>query len=175
MEDFELIFPTEEYEKEVELYKKNMLDNNSRMDGCGSLRIDDFNDWLTRCKEYKDGKNLLPNMPPYIQYICVRKSDNKVIGMLQIRHKTINPIFGHIGYSIAFDERGKGYSKMMLNLGLIKCKELGLDKVMINCLVTNEASRRCILANGGVLFDRMFVKERNYDIERYYIYLDKEM
>ena len=115
------------------------------------------------------------NMPPYIQYICIRKNDNKVIGMLQIRHKEFNPIFGNIGYSIAFDERGKGYSKMMLKLGLEECKKLNLNKVMINCLVTNEASRRCILANGGVLLDRMFVKERNYDIERYYIYLDKGM
>ena len=43
-----LIFPNEEYRKEVELFKKNMLDNNSRMDGCGSLRIDDFDTWLER-------------------------------------------------------------------------------------------------------------------------------
>ena len=57
--------------------------------------------------------------------------------MLQIRHKEINPIFGNIGYSIAFDERGKGYSKMMLKLGLEECEKLNLDKVMINCLVTN--------------------------------------
>ncbi|MBR3890550.1 MAG: GNAT family N-acetyltransferase [Bacilli bacterium] len=173
--ELELIFPNEEYRKEVELFKKNMLDNNSRMDGCGSLRIDDFDTWLERCIDYKDGKNTPNNMPPYIQYICIRKNDNKVIGMLQIRHKEINPIFGNIGYCIAFDERGKGYSKMMLKLGLKECKKLNLDKVMINCLVTNEASRRCILANGGVLLDRMFVKERNYDIERYYIYLDKGM
>ena len=173
--DLELLFPSAEYKKEVELFKKNMIDNNSRMDGCGSLRIDDFDSWLERCKDYKDGKNMPLNMPPYIQYICVRKIDKKVIGMIQIRHNECNPIFGNIGYCIAFDERGKGYSKIMLKLGLDKCKELKLDKVMVNCLVSNEASRRCILANGGVLLDRLFVKERNYDIERYYIYLDKEM
>ena len=66
----------------------------------------------------------------------------------------------------------KGYGKKMLALGIIKCKELGLDKVMVNCLVDNEASRKCILANKGVLLDKMYVEEKNYDIERYIINID---
>lgn len=167
--EFELIFPNEEYKEQVETFKKVMIENESRMDGCGSLRIDDFATWLERCKEYKEGKNIPDNRPAYIQYIYVRKTDNKIIGMLQIRHKGCNPIFGNIGYCIAYDERGKGYSKEMLKIGLKECINLGLEEVMINCLVSNEASRRCILANGGVLLDRMYLQERNYDIERYLI------
>ena len=172
MGELELIFPDENYQSEVELFKQVMIDNGSRMDGCGSLRVDDFTTWLSKSRDYKEGKNMPSFMKPYIQYICVRKADNKVVGMFQIRYKEISQVFGNIGYCVAFDERRKGYGKKMLALGIIKCKELGLDKVMVNCLVDNEASRKCILANNGVLLDKMYVEEKNYDIERYIINID---
>ena len=173
--EFELIFPSNEYKNQIEIFKQTMLDNDSRMDGCGSLRNDDVDTWINKSIDYKEGRNLPNNMPPYIQYILVRKNDKKIIGMFQIRHKNINPIFGNIGYSVSADERGKGYSKIMLRLGLEKCKELGLKSVMVNCLVSNEASRRCILANGGVILDKIYVEERNYYIERYTIDVLKEL
>ena len=49
-------------------------------------------------------------------------------------------------------ERRKGYATQMLAKALEYCKnEVGLDKVMIGCYKSNEASRKTILNAGGVL------------------------
>jgi predicted acetyltransferase len=38
----------------------------------------------------------------------------------------------------------------MLAAGLTRCRELGLERVLLTCATDNEPSRRVILANGGV-------------------------
>ena len=44
---------------------------------------------------------------------------------------------------------------------LLKCKEMGIDKVFVTCEDTNVASRKCILANGGQYEDTRTIKEEN--------------
>jgi predicted acetyltransferase len=74
---------------------------------------------------------------------------------------------GHIGYGIRPSERQKGYAKVMLALCLRKCREHGLDKVLITCDITNEGSRRTIIDNGGA-FDRL-TKDGDEILERYWV------
>ncbi len=172
MEELELILPTKEFKAQIEKYKQDMLNANSGMDGCGTLRNDDFETWLAKCNDWRRGKNLPEGFVSSTQYICVRKSDKKLIGMLQIRHKLNDFLLnfgGHIGYSIAVDERKKGYGKRLLALGLEKCKELGIEKVLVTCKDTNVASRKCILANGGQYEDTRTIKQENINLERYWI------
>jgi len=172
MEELELILPTNDYKVQIEKYKQDMLDAQSSMDGCGSLREDDFDTWLQKCNDWKDGKNLPDGFVPSTQYICIRKSDNKVIGMFQIRHTLSDFLLnygGHAGDSIAVDERNKGYGKKLLALGLAKCQELGINKVLLTCKDTNIASRKCIIANGGQYEDTKTIKDQNINIERYWI------
>ena len=57
----------------------------------------------------------------------------------------------------------------MLALGLKKCKELGIDKVLVTCKDTNIASRKCILANGGQYEDSRTIKDQGLNLERYWI------
>lgn len=178
MEELELIFPTKEYKTQVEKYKKDMLEACSSMDGCGSLRNFDFDTWLQQCNDWREGENLPNGFVPSTQYICVRKSDKKVIGMLQIRHELSDFLLnygGHIGDSVAVDERNKGYGKKVLALGLEKCKELKLKKVLITCKDTNIASRKCILANGGQYEDTRRIEEDNLNLERYWIDIENEI
>lgn len=174
MEELELIFPTAKYKEQIEKYKQDMLNAGSSMDGCGSLQEDDFETWLKKCNDWKNGKNLPEGFVPSTQFIFVRKSDNKLIGMFQIRH-TLNDFLlnygGHAGDSIAVDERNKGYGKKLLALGLSKCKDLGMDKVLLTCKDTNVASRKCILSNGGVYEDTRTILKDNINIERYWINL----
>lgn len=175
MEELELIFPTKEYKTQVEKYKKDMLDARSGMDGCGNLKKIDFETWLQQCNDWREGKNLPEGYVPSTQYICVRKSDKKVVGMLQIRHQLSDFLLnygGHVGDSVAVDERNKGYGKKLLALGLKKCKELGIDRVLVTCKDTNVASRKCILANGGQYEDTRRIEEDNLNLERYWIEIE---
>ena len=172
MEELELIFPTEQYREQIEKYKQDMLDAGSNMDGCGSLRNDDFDTWLKKCKDWRVGENLPEGFVPSTQYICIRKTDNKIIGMFQIRHELSDFLMnygGHAGDSVAVDERNKGYGKKLLALGLEKCKELGIKKVLLTCKDTNTASRKCILANGGQYEDTRSLESEKINLERYWI------
>ncbi len=174
MQDLELIIPTIEYKTQVEQFKQDMLDAESSMDGCGTLRNDDFDTWYQKCIDWQKGDNLPEGFVPSTQYILIRKTDNKLIGMLQIRHILSDFLLnygGHIGDSIAVSERNKGYGKKILALGLQKCKELGIEKVLITCKDTNPASRKCIIHNGGKYEDTRKIVDQDINIERYWITL----
>ena len=45
-------------------------------------------------------------------YIAVRKTDDKIVGVIDLRHHINHPILGtwggHCGYSVRPSERGKG-------------------------------------------------------------------
>ena len=177
MDKLKLILPTEEYLGQVEEYKANFLLNKSSFDGTSSLKTDDVKIWLKKCNDHRKGINLPEGYVSATQYICIREKDNKLVGMLQIRH-SLNEFLlnygGHIGDSIAVNERGKGYGKEILRLGLEKCREMGIYKILVTCKDTNIASRKCILANGGKLEDKRLINDpQNKDygvaLERYWI------
>ena len=60
-------------------------------------------------------------------------------------------VSGHIGYAVVPWKRRRGYATAALRLMLPLARAEGLAKVEITCDADNEASRRVILANGGVL------------------------
>ena len=75
------------------------------------------------------------------------------LGELVIRHEltpALADIGGHIGYSVVPQWRRQGHATAMLAAGLAQCRRLGLSRVLLTCDAGNEASRRVILANGGV-------------------------
>ncbi len=80
--------------------------------------------------------------------------DDRLVGALNLRH-ALNPSLtfrgGHIGYGVRPSERGKGYAKQMLRLGLEKARTLGLEKVLVTCSKSNSASAAVIEHNGGIL------------------------
>jgi predicted acetyltransferase len=80
-------------------------------------------------------------------------SGREYVGELVIRQELtpdLARVGGHVGYSIAPQWRRQGHATRMLAEGLEKCRDLGLRRVLITCRADNEASRRVILANGGV-------------------------
>ena len=82
-----LIEPTMEYDKEIQAFRKEFLVYENSMDGCGSLRrFDNTQDWIDQVESLKNAETVPPQWVPSTQYIYVRETDNKVCGVIQIRH-----------------------------------------------------------------------------------------
>ena len=91
--------------------------------------------------------------------------------MIDVRHHINHPVLstigGHIGYSVRPSERGKGIGTEMLKAALVKCKELGNDKILISCYKDNDSSEKVILNNGGI-FEKI-VEHEGTQYKRYWI------
>lgn len=170
-----LIEPSMEYDRQIQAYRSEFLHPGMSMDGGGSLiRFDNTREWLEHVEQYKSAGTVPEGRVPTTQYIYIRESDDKMVGAIQIRHylnDNLARYSGHIGYSVAPSERRKGYATQMLSLVLPKCRELGIDRVLITCVRGNEGSRRTILKCGGVYESEIFEPEKDRYLERYWIAL----
>lgn len=176
MDTIKLILPTEEYLDQVWAYRQECFDADSSMDGCGPLRHNESAaQWLTDVRAYADPATVPEGKVQATQFLSVRESDGRLVGMIQVRHcfnDYLEQFGGHIGYSVRPDERRKGYAREQLRLALSYCKgTLGLDRVLITCNTSNEGSRRTILSAGGVYENTVHEPDRNVDLERYWITL----
>lgn len=106
------------------------------------------------------------------QFMYVREADQRIVGMIQVRHyfnDFLEKFGGNIGYSVRPSERRKGYAGEMLAQVLPYCRELGMEKVLITCEADNEASRRTILKNGGKYESTVKIPDEDVQLERYWI------
>lgn len=163
MEKLELLEPTEEYLEQIKAYRKEFADCLDWMHGTGGLmKIEKAEDWMEFRR--KDTAST--------QFLYVRLSDRKIVGMINITHTHTEPLStfgGHIGYSVCPSECRKGYATAMLRDALTRCKELGLNKVLLTCGPENTGSLKAILANGGVFECMYFSTKHKIDIGRYWI------
>lgn len=174
IEDFVLVYPSEEYLDEISDYQAELLSVGQRSHGdSGLYRATDISQWIKQCDLMRH-EETVPN-PDWVeadQFMLVRHSDKRVLGMINFRHY-LNPLIaetgGHIGYGVRPSERRKGYGTQMLKLCLLKVKEFGLDQVLLTCNTDNEASRKTIIAGGGV-FER-FTEDEDGPMERYWIHV----
>lgn len=124
---------------------------------------------VEKVKSKASGKNIPESFVPETEYWLI--DDDKFIGRLSIRHnltKSLEEIGGHIGYDIRPSQREKGYGTEILKLALPKARDLGLDKVLLTCLETNEASKKIIEKNGGIYKD-YFINDKGNKTLHYWI------
>ncbi|MBR3874564.1 MAG: GNAT family N-acetyltransferase [Clostridia bacterium] len=175
MSEFILIKPSPEYAEQIAAYRKEFLDCGSSMDGCGPLRkIEDPNEYIRISLLAEEPAFVPSHLVPATQFMFVRRSDQKLLGLLQVRHffnDYLEKYGGHIGYSIRPCERRKGYAKEMLKMALPFCRQIGLERVLITCIDGNIGSEKTILSNGGVYECTVHEPNENLDLKRFWITL----
>ena len=161
MEQIVLIEPQKEYADEIWKFRQEIIEcdveNEDQFAGCISLDVSkSAEEWIKICELRKSEETCgeVGTAVPSHMYLAVRKEDDKIVGVIDLRHHINHPILGtwggHCGYSVRPSERGKGYAKEMLRLNIQNAKSMGIEKLLITCNVKNEASEKTILANGGV-------------------------
>ena len=155
MDRLRLVVPDISRKDDAISYIQEFLDYGSEINGVGSLDryLDDYEGWLEKLEV---DRTMEPNenRVPADTYFLVRESDDRIIGMINIRHclnENLRLIGGHIGYSVRPTERRKGYNKVNLYLGLLRCQELGINEVLMDCDADNLGSARTMQALGGSL------------------------
>lgn len=174
-EELNLQIPAEEHLVQVKEYKEEFLLYGDSMDGTAGLRnYEDVSLWLVDVRKNEHKESVLEGLVPATSYLAFRKSDQRLLGMIQIRHELNEYLLhcgGHIGYSVRKSERRKGYAKEMLRLALKECQRFGLEKVLITCDSENIASEKTIIANGGILEN--VVEDEDRLTKRYWINIKK--
>ena len=168
-----LIEPTMEYDRQIQAYRREFLEFGGSMDGCGSLRrFDRTQDWIDQVESLKDPETVPPNWVPSTQYIYVRESDEKIVGVIQIRHyfnEYLEKYAGHIGYSVCPSERRKGYAVKILGLMLEQARLKNMRRVLLGAYEGNIGSCKTIEKCGGILENTVKGKYDEEPIRRYWI------
>ncbi|NLM00404.1 MAG: GNAT family N-acetyltransferase [Treponema sp.] len=123
-------------------------------------QIENYEEWLLSVTLNTDLKTVDENWVVTDTFFAVRKSDKRIIGVIDLRH-TLNDYlkdFGNCGYSVRPSERKKGYATEMLHQLIGVAKEIGMTELQISVEKTNIGSIKVIEKNGGV-YERSFTYE----------------
>ena len=159
MEKFNLERPSFERKDEIIEYINEFVEYNSEINGTGGLdKIIEgytFEQALERCLSMEDANYAKKiNRCQSKTFLLIRENDNRIVGTINVRWNLTEEMKlfgGNIGYGIRPTERRKGYNKINLYLGLIEAQKLGLDRVMLDCDVSNLGSSKTMEALGGEL------------------------
>jgi predicted acetyltransferase len=160
-----------------EIYKEQFFDmmeewtsTNEKIVPYAIIKIDYhyFDIYIKNLDNKKEGKNLVPSSV----YFCLDDEINKFVGAVDIRHylnDSLKEVGGHIGDGIRPSLRNRGYGTKMISLALEKCKNMGIQSVLMTCDKDNIASARTIIKNGGILENE--IKYNGKIVQRYWIQL----
>lgn len=160
MECIALIEPQEHYAQEIWAFRREVLEHDAEDEdqfaGCLSLdECESAADWINICVLRKSEATCAQTgtaVPAHV-YLAILRTDDRLVGIIDLRHHIDHPILGtwggHCGYTVRPSERGKGYAKEMLRLNRQKAGALGISRLLVTCDERNRASEGVILANGG--------------------------
>ena len=142
MEKFCFEVPGIDRKEDAVAYIREFYEVGSDINGTGGLNryLDHYESWLEKLKEdynRQPGEEKVPART----FFLVRVNDHKIIGMINIRlalNERLKQFGGNIGYSIRPTERGKGYNKINLYLGLKFCEQVLDAKFNGNCHMITE-------------------------------------
>lgn len=154
--EIELQFPSIQHKLMAESYKKEFFDyEESVINGSALLDHLEYDQWLENIIMNSQEHTVRSDWVLAHTFFAVRKSDQKIVGMIDVRHSLENEFLrkygGHIGYSVRPTERRKGYATAMLELALEYEKLFNIDRVMLGCYADNIPSVKTIERCGGIL------------------------
>ena len=126
----------------------------------------DFENYLAKLDIREPREGLVPDST----FFCLDEERNAFVGAVNIRHCLNAHLLkygGHIGDGVCPGFRGQGIGTAMVALALEKCRQLGLERVLMTCDKENIASARTIQKNGGVLENE--VVQEGEILQRYWI------
>lgn len=176
MEKFYLEEPNIKREKEILEFLNEFVEYDSEINGAGTLdKLLEgwtYEECLIELEKRKDKDYAYSiNRCPSKTFLFIRKNDDRIVGMINIRYKITQDLLengaSHIGYSIRPTERRKGYNKIQLYLGLLESEKLGEKEVLLDCTVNNIGSNKSIIALGGRL-EKTQIDESDNELTNYY-------
>lgn len=129
---------------------------------------------LQKLADETQGKNLAPGRVTHsMLYGFVNE---EIVGRVSVRHELNDFLLqrgGNIGYAVAPRFRRRGYATEMLRQGLLYCKQIGLEKVLITCENENLPSCKIIEKNGGIFENYFLDEDEQCIVRRYWVTLAK--
>ena len=150
--------------EEVKEFVEEFFYHQSRIYGDSNLFLcfREFPTWLDEIKKSS-----------YHTYFLIRAGDNRLIGILRTcyqRNFKMNQFSAPIEYSIRPTERGKGYGKKCLFLGLNQCYQNGMKVVFLSIDDGNFLIEKTIESLGGVLVGERYHEEFGYCMKKTYAF-----
>ena len=175
-EGMRFVFPSMEYKDKAIDYINEFKEYGSEVNGSGSLdsflEESTYEKWLEKILSYIDIANIPEPKVPDLTYFYVRESDDRIIGMINIRlalNDFLRKEAGHIGYSVRPTERRKGYATDMLEEGLKVLERIGINEVLVSCDKDNPASAGVIKKCGGQLKEEFYSQNFDETLQMYVI------
>ena len=138
--------------------------------GAGTTSVEEY---IAYSIDEHKGKNLPEGWVPQTTFWIVDRQ--QAVGMLRMRHRLTDVTRisgGHIGYYVRPEERGKGYARVALSLGLTEMAKIGVLEVMVTTTPENIGSNRVIKYNGGILRHQVKHPENDTIVNQYWIKLE---
>lgn len=154
-----LVRPAPELKEQALAYREEHFQHGETVINGSELfdQTESYAQWLDAVTRNTNPETVNPDWVVTDTFFAVRKSDGKIIGIIDLRH-TLNDFlknFGNCGYSVRPTERKKGYATEMLRLMLQTARDAGMQELHISVEQENTASVKVIQKNGGV-YERSF-------------------
>ncbi len=172
LNNLSLVLPSIEHE---EIWKNIInefkLSNEKIIPYALKLDCEDYDVFLQKTFDFHNNINVPHYLVPASTYFLINDNLNKIVGAVNIRHRLNDVLLksgGHIGYGVSPTERKKGYATKMLELALLKCKDIGIEKALVTCNKENIGSAKTIIKNGGI-FENEVTEDNGNIVQRYWI------